>query len=448
MSDQLTVLLVEDDPDVRTGMEQALQLAGLSVQSFPSVERVMPRLSSRSAGVLVTDVRLPGLSGLDLLSRVTASNIKLPVILITGHGDITMAVEAMRNGAYDFITKPFGSDQLTEVVRRALENRSLRLQVEALQRQLSDQRSIDVKLIGRSSAMESVRRLILDVADTSASVLVVGETGTGKELVARCLHDHGERRTGNFVALNCGGMPESLFESEVFGHEAGAFTGALKRRIGKIEHANKGTLFLDEIESMPVALQVKILRALQEHTVERLGSNNQINTDCRIVAATKDDLKEMSRRGRFREDLFYRLNVVPIRLPPLRERREDIPLLFEHFVLEAALRYGRDAPIITGSQMRELLAYNWPGNVRELHNIASRFVLGFEIGHSIGPGRYSGAAVTLSDQVSHFERCLIEEELRKQNGSVSETSIALGLPKKTLYDKIHRHQLAIEDYSQ
>jgi two-component system C4-dicarboxylate transport response regulator DctD len=311
---------------------------------------------------------------------------------------------------------------------------------------LSNRLVIETKLIGRAPAIEEIRRLILGLADTSVSFLIFGETGTGKELVAHCVHEYGSNRTGNFVALNCGGLPDSLFESEIFGHEPGAFTGATKRRIGKIEHAQNGTLFLDEIESTPYPLQVKLLRALQERKVERLGSNALIAVDCQVIAATKTDLVELSKQNRFRQDLYYRLNVVPIELPPLRDRREDIPLLFEHFALQAALRYGREMPIISGTQMGELLAYDWPGNVRELQNVACRFVLGLKAGQRIGFGRPVGTSASFSDQVSQFERCLIEHELRRQDGCVAAASQALNIPKATLYDKIRKYQLALEEF--
>ncbi len=258
------VLYVEDDPAVRLGATQALQLAGYKVEAFGSAEQALSRLTPGVRAVLVTDVKLPGIDGLELLVRALAIDADLPVILVTGHGDISMAVEAMRRGAYDFIEKPFAREELNDVVRRALEKRSLSLEVVSLRRRLDGYEAIEAKLIGRSSAMTRLRRLVVDIAPTDADVLITGETGTGKELVARCLHDYGRRHKGQFAALNCGGLPEALFESEVFGHEAGAFTGAAKRRIGKIEHAAGGTLFLDEIETMPVSLQVKMLRILQE----------------------------------------------------------------------------------------------------------------------------------------------------------------------------------------
>jgi len=310
---------------------------------------------------------------------------------------------------------------------------------------LSNRRHIETTLIGRSPAIREIRRLILDLADTSASVLIIGETGTGKELVARCFHEHSRNWTGHFVALNCGGLPESLFESEMFGYEPGAFTGATKRRTGRIEYAEKGTLFLDEIESMPFSLQVKLLRVLQEQKVEHLGSNASIAVNCRIIAAAKDDLAELSKQNRFRADLYYRLNVIPIELPPLRERREDIPLLFEHFVLQAAMRYERKAPIMSGAHVQELMAHDWPGNVRELCNVASRFVLGLTNGQIMRSGRSPETFASLADQITQFERYLIEIELRKSGGCVAAASQALAVPRTTLYEKIRKHQIALED---
>ena len=299
-------------------------------------------------------------------------------------------------------------------------------------------------LIGRSPAIEG------SASDPRAcrhpgDYLIVGETGTGKELVARCLHAGGSSRDPEtLVALNCGRRgPESLFESEIFGHEPGAFTGASKRRIGKIQHAHKGTLFLDKIHSMPCALQVKLLCVRQEQEIERLGSNAPIAVDCRVVGSRENHLlASSSRQNRFRGSTSdYPFNVVPVELPPLRDRREDIPLLFEHFVLQATLRLGRDAPIISSAQMRELLTHNWPGNVRELHNIAIRFVLGLA-GQTLVLGRSLQTSACLSAQMRQVERSLIRARLRKQNGCVAAASQALGLPKATLYDKIRKHRLA------
>lgn len=443
MSEACTILFVEDDPAVRLGSTQALQLAGLKVRDFGSAEQALAQIAPGLCSVLVTDVRLPGMDGLQLLEKVHAMDPALPVILVTGHGDISMAVQAMRLGAYDFIEKPFSPEQLTEVVNRAIEKRMLSLEVDALRRKLEGFHAIDAKLIGRSPAITRLRRLILDIADTDADVLILGETGTGKELVARCLHDYGRRRNANFVALNCGGMPEALFESEVFGHEAGAFTSAARRRIGKIELATGGTLFLDEIESMPMNLQVKMLRALQERTFERLGSNDLLPMDCRVIAATKADLLERSREQAFRSDLYYRLSVVPLEIPPLRERREDIPLLFSHFVMQAAARYERPVPEVGTEQMQALMAHAWPGNVRELRNAADRMVLGLPV---LGRTDANASVRSLDEQVAQFERHLIQEALAASGGRASAASELLQLPKKTLYDRMKRLGLTGDEF--
>lgn len=445
MHEGLRILLVEDDPTVRAGSEQAFRLVGLQVEAFPSAELASRQVTPGFPGIVISDVRLPGMSGLELLGQVKAIDQGIPVILVTGHGDITMAVQAMRSGAYDFIEKPYSSEQLVDVARRALEARGLMLEVHELRQRLECRKGIEATLLGNSAVMEDVRRLILDVANTSADVLIYGETGCGKELIARCLHDHSDRRDGHFVAINCGAIPETIFESEVFGHESGAFTGASKRKIGKMEYADQGTLFLDEIESMPMSLQVKLLRALQERHIERLGSNTLVPVNVRIVAAAKEDLMELAEQQKFRADLYYRLNLIVVNLPPLRDRREDIPVLFEHFVLQAASRYNRSAPIVTTAQMHKLMAHSWPGNVRELRNVAERFVLGIlgREGCMFPPG---AAAVPLAEQVNRFERALIEVELRKQRGNVTQTCEALGLPKQTLYHKMQKYQLVAEEF--
>jgi len=329
------------------------------------------------------------------------------------------------------------------VVTRALERRSLTLEVQGLRSQLYNSRGVEAMLLGRSPAIESLRRDILNLPRTSAYVMVIGETGTGKELVARCLHEHSVRRDRHFVAINCGGLPESLLESELFGHEMGAFTTAAKRRIGKIEHANGGTLLLDEIESMPMGFQVKLLRVLQERKLERLGSNDEIRVDLRVVAATKADLRELSTQQKFRADLYYRLNVAVLELPPLRARREDVPLLFEHFAFEAAARHGREPRPLDAQHMRELMAHDWPGNVRELRNAAERFVL--RLGDGI-VSREDGSPLTLMQQMDQVEKALIEQALRQHRGRATQVSDALGIGKKTLYDKLTRHGIVIDEF--
>ena len=442
MTEALKVLIIEDDPDVRLGCEQALQLEGILTESVASAEAAKQLLCKDFRGVIVSDIRLPRMDGMTFLREVMAVDPQLPVVLITGHGDISMAVQAMKDGAHDFIQKPFSPEYLVEVVRRALENRLLTLEVRDLRSRLEGRDQIEARLIGNADGMLKLRKLIGGLADSAADVLIQGETGTGKELVARCLHEASSRRKGNFVAINCGGLPETLFESEIFGHEAGAYTGASKRRIGKIEYANGGTLFLDEIETMPVSMQIKLLRVLQERALERLGSNTLIPIDCRIVAATKEDLRALSEQGRFRADLYYRLSVATVPLPPLRERREDIPLLFQHFLLQAAARHGRPVPPSDAACIRHLVGYQWPGNVRELRNVADRCVLGIESGAPPFGNEGDERLRPLADTVNAFERALIADALQRHHGSLARSAEALGLAKTTLHDKIRKYGLS------
>ncbi|KQP35654.1 Fis family transcriptional regulator [Pseudorhodoferax sp. Leaf274] len=445
----IRVLLVEDDEDVRLSTAQVLQLAGFEVEGFASVEAARALIRPDAPVVVVCDVKLPGASGIDWLQQIRATDAELPVILVTGHGHIAMAVQAMRDGAYDFIEKPFTRERLAAIVRHAAERRQLALQVRELRDALENWHGIQALLIGRSAEMQKVRRTVMTLADTSADVLIYGETGTGKELVARCLHEHSERRRRNFVPINCGGLPENLAESELFGHEAGAFTSANRLRVGKFEHADGGTLFLDEIESMPMGVQIKLLRALQERSIERIGSNKSIPVDCRIVAASKSDLQELSEQHKFRADLYYRIGVAFIELPPLRERREDIPLLFEHFCLMAASRFSCAVPELTGAQLADLMGYGWPGNVRELRNVADRFVLGLP-GERLTRGRGTADAQalprSLPQQVEAYERAVVVEMLRRHQGDQSATAQALGIPRQTLHDKLRKLAVSAEEF--
>lgn len=434
MSD-IKVVLIEDDADVRLGCVQALMLEGIRAGGEESVEKAHRLIGPGFSGVVVCDIRLPGQDGLSFMRELVVQRPDLPVILITGHADVATAVQAMRDGAHDFIEKPFTSEHLVEVVRRALEKQHLAEEVRGLRKRLTALGSLEERIIGRSEAIGRLRATIASIAPTATDVLILGETGTGKELVARCIHDS-SGRSGPFVALNCGGLPETLFESEIFGHEAGAFSGAIKRRIGKVEHAAKGTLFLDEIESMPVAMQIKFLRVLQERVIERLGSNQPIPVDFRVIAATKADLAEESAQGRFRADLYFRLNVVELELPSLRARRDDIPLLFEHFVGLAALKLDREPPPVRDAMVRDLMARPWPGNVRELRNVAERFVLGLP-----SPQQAGERSLPLSQVVESFEKALIAEELRRQSGNVLRAARELATPKSTLFDKIRKYGL-------
>jgi two-component system C4-dicarboxylate transport response regulator DctD len=441
MTPEWNVLFVEDDPAVRTNVAESLELAGLKVRALDNAEDALALAREGLHAVVVTDVLLPGMDGVAFFRRLRKLDAGLPVILVTGHGDISMAVQAMREGAYDFMEKPFSTERLAEACTRALEKRGLQLEVEALRRQVAGRRTLEETLLGRSEAMRRLRQQVANLGSTNADVLIWGETGTGKELVASCLHALRAGGEGPFVAINCAGLPENLFESEVFGHEAGAFTGAAKRRIGKMEHASGGTLFLDEIESMPLAQQAKLLRALQERRIERLGSNTSIPVDVRVIAATKSDLKALSDAGTFRGDLYYRLGVVVLELPALRERREDIPLLLDHFLLAAAARYGRPVPQVQPDVLRALMAADWPGNVRELRNAADRIVLG------LAPElAAAGERPTLPQQVDLFEKALIEQALKEHAGRPQAVCDALGIARKTLYDKLHRHGIAIDSF--
>lgn len=446
------VIFIDDEKHIRQANCQTLELAELDVASFAEAESALPLLSMDWSGVVICDIRLPAMNGLEFLAQAQKIDRDLPIILITGHGDISTAVQAMRDGAYDFIEKPYSAERLVKTVLRALEKRALTLENRLLRQELDAHSTPGPRIIGRTPAMVQLRATIARIADTNADILVVGETGTGKELVARSLHEHSRRSTKNFVAVNCGAVPESIIESELFGHEAGAFTDAKKTRIGKFEHANGGTLLLDEIESMPIRTQVHLLRVLQERHLERLGSNKLIPLDVRVVAASKINLLQASEAGSFREDLYYRLNVVCLEIPPLRARLEDIPLLFHHFLLVAGHRYQQEAPLPKSSQMHALMAYAWPGNVRELRNLAERYVLlGSQYGWSLErmlSGSEEQGENSLADQVDRFERGLIEQALLASNGSIKDVMDALAIPRKTLSDKMRKYGLNKSDYKE
>jgi len=445
------VLLIDDDPHLRQALSQTLDLAGLKVSSLADAHGVAARIERDWPGVVVSDIRMPGIDGLQLLQQLQEQDPELPVLLITGHGDVPLAVQAMRAGAYDFLEKPFASDDLLDSVRRALAVRRLVLDNRSLRMALADRHTLSARLVGQSPAMLRLREQIGALAGINSDVLILGETGAGKEVVARALHDLSSRRAGPFVAINAGALAESVVESELFGHEQGAFTGAQKRRIGKFEFANGGTLFLDEIESMSLEVQVKLLRLLQERVVERLGGNQLIPLDIRVIAATKEDLRQAADQGRFRADLYYRLNVAPLRIPALRERGEDALLLFQHFAEAASSRHGLAERSLQPSQRAALLRHPWPGNVRELQNAAERFALGLELDLDL----QAQAAAPMYDeesnsgglnaQVEAFERSLISAELSRSHSSLRSLAEALGVPRKTLHDKLRKHGLSFAD---
>ena len=445
------VILIDDDPHLRQALYQTLDLAGLKVLPLAEANGLAERIGRDWPGVVVSDIRMPGMDGLELLAQLHGQDPELPVLLITGHGDVPLAVQAMRAGAYDFLEKPFASDALLDSVRRALALRALVMDNRSLRLALSDRQLLSSRLVGVSPAMLRLREQIGALAATKADVLILGETGSGKEVVARALHDLSARRNGPFVAINAGALAESVVESELFGHEPGAFTGAQKRRIGKFEFANGGTLFLDEIESMSLDVQVKLLRLLQERVVERLGGNQLIPLDIRVIAATKEDLRQSADQGRFRADLYYRLNVAPLRIAPLRERGEDVLMLFDYFAGEASVRHDLTPNVLQPAQRALLLRHTWPGNVRELQNVAERFALGLELALDNSaegqPAAGNEVAGGLSEQVEHFEKSLIAAELERTHSSMRSLAEALGVPRKTLHDKLRKHGLNFDSAS-
>ncbi len=439
------VILVEDEEHLRTACAQTLELASIKSMSFANADGVVEHIGRQWHGVLVTDIKMPGVSGLDLMAQVLAVDADLPVILVTGHGDVPMAVQAMRDGAYDFIEKPFTAEVMVDAVRRALEKRRLVLDNRRLRIRLEQTGQFDNILRGRHEQTRRLREKISRYAATDADVLIHGETGTGKELAARSLHDMSQRAAGRFVAINCGALPDTIIESELFGHEAGAFTGAVKKRIGKFEHAVGGSLFLDEIESMPFDLQIRLLRVLQERVIVRLGSNEEIPVDVRVIAASKSDLLAASEQGDFREDLFFRLNVLRLEIPPLRERIDDAPELFQHFISRAVKQYACDPVEMTRAVTDRLLAHDWPGNIRELQNVALRYALGFGLDiRSPEPGAVAANEPRhdLAARLAAFEADLIRRQLLHYDNKLKPTYEALGISRKTLYDKIRKYGIS------
>ena len=430
---------------MRIAVSQWLTLAGFEVVVHAGSERVLAQISKDFPGILVTDVRMPGKDGFDLLAGCQQRDPDLPVILVTGHGDIPLAVQAMRQGAYDFIEKPFVPERLAEVVGRACEKRRLVMENRRLRAEASAGNALDSRLIGTSKPMERVRASVMELAQAPVNVVILGETGCGKDLVARCLHDFGPRAAHNFVAVNCAAIPETMFESEFFGHEAGAFTGSVQRRIGKIEHAHGGTLFMDEAESMPLSLQAKLLRVLQEQCVEPLGTNKLVPVNVRTVTAAKIDLNRAVAEGKFREDLYYRLHVAEIRLPPLRERREDIPLLFQILSHRAALAHGREPRPLAQADLGHLAAQDWPGNVRQLRNAAERFALGLDSG---GGEQAPSAAPALQARLAEFEKGQIEAAFAQARGDVSKVMEMLDMPRRTLNEKMAKYGIDRRAYSE
>lgn len=441
---QISVLVVEDEGFVRNALDQWLSLSGFAVTTASSAREAMTRVADLRPMVVVSDVRMPTHSGMELLAAIRAEDPTISVILITGHGDVPMAVKAMQDGAFDFLQKPYEPEQLVTIIQRAASQANMHRELLSLRRRLDGgSEELAHRLIGASAAMDDVRSLVLDIAAIDTDVIILGETGTGKEVVARSIHDFSARSGGPFVAVNCAAIPAELIESELFGHEAGAFTGSAGRRVGKFEFANGGTLLLDEIESMPLMAQAKVLRVLQERVVERVGSNTPIKLDLRIIAATKVDLGTEAERGRFRADLFFRLNAATVALPPLRERDDDALLLFHHFLDLAQRRFGKPAIPLHPADMTAISAHKWPGNVRELKAAADKYAMGLSrrdssVGSILGTVDTSISELSLAERVAQYERRVIEEELRRHDNSVAAVCKALDVPRRTLSEKMAR----------
>jgi two-component system C4-dicarboxylate transport response regulator DctD len=436
-----TIVVIEDDVFFRDIITQTLSMAGFEVMAFDAADPALRRIAEAQPHVVLSDLRLGDANGLEVLERVHQIDADLPVVLMTAHSDVRTAINAMKGGAYDFLEKPFDADQAVLLLNRATERRRLVLENRLLKHRLAFASGLERVMVGQSGIMRTLRDMVLRIAPTPANVILLGETGAGKEMVARCLHEFSGRR-GPFVAINCAAVPEQLFESELFGHEAGAYTGAARQRVGKVEHASGGTLLLDEIEAMPLHLQVKILRVLQEREIERLGSNKSLPVDLRVIAATKVDLKDYSDQGKFRADLYYRLNVASIRIPPLRERREDIPELFGHFLHDIALRCGQEPTEPAPDLQQRLLAHDWPGNVRELRNAAEQVQLGIPL--TIGDT--NGEQTSLDQIVANVEKSVILAALRRHNGKADAACQDLKINYSTLYRRMKQYDMDLSDF--
>jgi two-component system response regulator AtoC len=454
------VLLVDDDPSARKVARANLALEGFEVLVASSGREGLERLAGADPLAVVTDLMMPELDGIALLGRVQALRPGLPVVVVTAHATVETAVEAMKKGAFHYLTKPIRYDELALVLRHAVEHERRRRDVRRLEGELERAEGF-AEVVGSSPALHEVFALVDRVADTEATVLLRGETGTGKELVARALHRRSTRRERPFVAVNCTAIPRELVESEFFGHERGAFTGATGRRAGRFEQAHGSTLFLDEVGDLDPSVQAKLLRVLQEREITRVGGSEPIKVDVRIVAATNRDLEGLVKAGAFRDDLYYRLNVIPIRLPPLRERPGDLPALLGHFLASFAGRYGRSAPPAPLDLLAAMRSHPWPGNVRELRNLCERAVLmGWAaVAPMLGigggaPAAPDGLAVDTSVPllearqrlVERFEREYLHRLLAEHHGRIGEVARAAGIAERNLYEKLKAYGLSREDY--
>ncbi len=444
----MRILVIEDEEKLRRVIELQLSGEDYEVLTVGTAEDGLRKLEG--IDLVLTDLKLPGMDGLTMLEQIARENPSLPVVVMTAFGNVETAVEAMKRGAVDFLQKPFSLDHLSTVVRKALDVRRLRKENERLKQEIETRYTFG-NLIGRSAGMQEVFNLIERVAPSRATVLLCGESGVGKDMVARAIHFNSPRRNQPLVKINCSALPENLMESELFGYEKGAFTGATVGRPGKFEQADSGTVFLDEIGDVPMAVQVKLLRVLQEREIERLGSNRVRQIDVRVIAATNVDLRAALEGGRFREDLYYRLNVMPINIPSLRERREDVPALAQHFMN----KHGNGAQCLSRAALEKLMSYDWPGNVRELENVIERSLLlarrdelsaedvRIEMGPRARQSSSEAAFLPAGMTLDEYEKSILKEALRRANGNKSQAARILGITRNALRYRLG--QIGIED---
>jgi two-component system nitrogen regulation response regulator NtrX len=446
-----SILVVDDEPGVRSSLSGVLRDEGFEVEAAASGEECLDRAARSAYDVIVLDVWLPGIDGIVTLQRLRERKVDAQVVMISGHGNIESAVRAIKMGAFDFVEKPLSIEKTVLVVRNALRQRDLEAENRALRARVDRQHV----MVGESFAMRQLREQVEMAAPTNGRVLIYGDNGTGKELVARTIHQLSRRRQGPFIEVNCAAIPEELIESELFGHQKGAFTGAVADKPGRFEQANGGTIFLDEIADMSLKTQAKVLRVLQEQVMERVGGTQRIKVDVRVLAATNKDLLGEIRAGRFREDLYFRLNVIPIFVPPLRDRQDDIPLLADHFMALMAAEYGRRPKRLAPEAIGRLQQYAWPGNVRELRNVIERLMimvpgdtitaqdLAF-LGHdALGePPAAEEASIPLAEARERFERDYILRALAAQHGNISRTADVLGVERSNLYKKMKAFGIA------
>ncbi len=442
-----TILIIDDEKNIREGLSAALELDGYSVKLAANGAEGLALIEKGDIDLVITDLRMPGISGEEVLAKVRGESPGIPVIVLTGHGSIDTAVDAMRNGAYDFLTKPLSLDRLSLIVKRALAGRELEIRHSSLQQELDAKASFE-SIIGKSTEMQRIFQMVRKAADAKASVLITGESGTGKELIANALHNLSPRKDNPFIKVHCAALSETLLESELFGHEKGAFTGAASRKRGRFELANTGSIFLDEIGEINQNVQIKILRVLQDKRFERVGGEETLEVDVRVIAATNRNLVEEIAQGRFREDLFYRLNVVHIQVPPLRDRKDDIPLMLNAFLDEFNRENNKS---ITGFDSRSrsaLYKYDWPGNIRQLRNCVESAVVmcsGNEITLEDLPPTVRGAAesnviqVPMGVTMAEAEKIIIQQNLASNQGNKTKTADILGIGRKTLHRKLEEY---------